>query len=408
VTQATSRRPDPGQLGQAGLRRVLLTLCLTVTTSYGVLYYAFPVMATHIAAATGWSTVTMTAGFSGAQLVSALVGIPVGRHLDRHGPRVPMTAGSALAALATVAIALAPTPPMFIAAWLLAGVAMGAIFYPPAFTALTRWYGPQRVRALTWLTLAAGLASTVFAPATARLMGQWGWRHTYLILAAVLAVVTVPAHWWGLRTPWPGPPAEQPRARAAQAPDRIARSLPFAGITIALSLASFASFAALMNLVPLLQERGLDTSTAALALGLGGAGQVAGRLTYPLLSRRLGVRTRTALILATAAFTVALLGLLTSATVLISASIGAGMARGLVTLVQATAVSDRWGTADYGRLTGLLSAPITVSIAVAPWAGTFIADLTNGYGPAFVVLAVIGTAGAALAFARVPGAPPGK
>lgn len=212
MTQAPSRRPDPGLLGRAGLRRILLTLCLTVTTSYGVLYYAFPVMATHIAATTGWSTVAMTGGFSGAQLVSALVGIPVGRHLDRHGPRVAMTAGSALAALATVAIALAPTLPMFIVAWLLAGVAA-----------------------------AAG-------------------------------------------------------ARGAGSPDRIARSLPFAGITIALSLASFAAFAALMNLVPLLQERGLDTSTAALALGLGGAGQVAGRLTYPLLSRRLGVRTRTVLI----------------------------------------------------------------------------------------------------------------
>ena len=94
-------RPGPATLPRAGPRRVLITLCPTTTTSYGVLYYAFPVMATHISADTGWPTVATTAGFSGAQLIAALVGIPIGRHLDRHGPRAAMTAGSALAALAT-------------------------------------------------------------------------------------------------------------------------------------------------------------------------------------------------------------------------------------------------------------------------------------------------------------------
>ena len=38
------------------------------------------------------------------------------------------------------------------------------LFYPSAFAALTGWYGPQRVQALTALTLAAGVASTIFAP----------------------------------------------------------------------------------------------------------------------------------------------------------------------------------------------------------------------------------------------------
>ena len=38
-----------------------------------------------------------------------------------------------------------------------AGVAMGGVLYRPAFGALTRWHGPNRVRALTTLTLVAGL-----------------------------------------------------------------------------------------------------------------------------------------------------------------------------------------------------------------------------------------------------------
>lgn len=75
-----------------------------------------------------------------------------------------MTAGSALATLALIVIATAPSLPVFIAGWLLAGPAMAATFYQPAFAAVTRWWAPDHVRALTVVTLAGGLASTVFAP----------------------------------------------------------------------------------------------------------------------------------------------------------------------------------------------------------------------------------------------------
>ena len=89
---------------------------------------------------------------------------------------------------------------------------MSAVLYFTAFTAftaLTRWYGDRRVHALTVLTVltvAAGLASTIFAPITAGLASQLDWRSTYLVLAVLLAVVTVPAHLLGLRLPWPPPP----------------------------------------------------------------------------------------------------------------------------------------------------------------------------------------------------------
>ncbi|GHE81073.1 hypothetical protein GCM10017786_09220 [Amycolatopsis deserti] len=62
-------------------------MTVTEITSWGVLYYAFPVLATDIAKATGWSPTWITAGSSAGQLVAALTGIPVGRWLDRHGPR---------------------------------------------------------------------------------------------------------------------------------------------------------------------------------------------------------------------------------------------------------------------------------------------------------------------------------
>lgn len=395
----------PATLSRAGLRRVLTTLCVTEITSWGVLYYAFPVLAPAISATTGWSATWVVGAFSISQLVAALVGIPVGRWLDRHGPRTVMTAGSVLSVPAIIAIAAAPSVAWFCVAWALAGVAMGAVLYPPAFAALTRWYGSRRVSALTVLTLAAGLASTVFAPLTAALATRMDWRHTYLALAVLLAAITIPGHLWGLRGPWPGADHEGADLREpalTDDPARIARSRSFITLLAALGISAFAVFAVVINLVPLLIERGVDTGTAALALGLGGAGQVLGRLGYATLDRRTSVRTRTALILVATSVTTVLLGVVTSLRALIAAAVVAGMARGVFTLLQATAITDRWGATHYGRLTGLMSAPLTIAIALAPWAGAALAGWLGTYSSMFLVLAAINVLGVALALAGTP------
>jgi MFS family permease len=380
---------------------VLAALCATQITSWGVLYYAFPVLAGDITAATGWSPPAITAALSVGQLAAALVGIPVGRRIDRHGPRGTMTAGSLLAVPALVVVATARNLPWFFAGWMLAGVATGALLYPPAFAALTRWYGPDPVRALTIVTLAGGLASTVFAPLTATLAEQLDWRRTYVVLAVILAVVTVPAHWFGLRRPWPARPAVE-AGRADTPPRRVARSRPFVLLAVALSLAVLATHAAVINLVPLLEERGMSTQLAAVALGLGGAGQVVGRLGYARIVRHTNVLTRTAAILLALATTTALLGVLTTAVALVTGAVVAGMARGVFTLVQATAVTDRWGRRHYGHLTGLLSAPMTITMALAPFAGAALAELLGSYATAFLVLGALATVAGALSFRTIP------
>jgi MFS family permease len=398
-------------MSRAGLRRVLATLCVTEITSWGVLYYAFPVLAPTISASTGWSTTWVVGAFSASQLAAAAVGIPVGRWLDRHGPRGVMTAGSMLAVAAAVAIAVAPGFVWFACAWVLAGVAMGAVLYPPAFAALTRWYGARRVSALTVLTLAGGLASTVFAPLTAALSDHLDWRRTYLVLAAVLAAITIPGHLWGLRGRWPdadqvGDPGITSAAGSVPPADpvRIARSRAFVVLVTALGVSAFAVYAVVINLVPLLTERGLSTRAAALALGLGGAGQVLGRLGFATLHRRTSARTRTVLILVATTATTVLLARVTSATALLAAAVLAGMARGVFTLLQATAVTDRWGAAHYGRLTSLMSAPLTITIATAPWAGAAIADWLGAYSGTFMVLGAVNAVGVALALGDTHGA----
>ncbi|MBK0372940.1 MFS transporter [Streptomyces sp. RB110-1] len=373
-------------------RRALWALCLTQITSWGILYYAFPVVNPEITATTGWSTNTTTAAFTLALVVSAFSGIFVGRVIDRRGPRAVMTSGSVLGGTSLVIIATAPSPAVFILGWFLAGPAMAATFYPPAFAALTRWWAPDHTRALTIVTLAGGLASTIFAPLTAALNDWFGWRSTYLALAVLLAAITVPAHAIALRAPWP--PAPPPVPEYVD-PTGIARTRTFAALVAALTLTNFAMYAVVVALVPLMLGRGFSLAAAALALGLGGAGQTVGRLFYTLLARLAGPRPRLVMLIASGAAATAALAAIPGPYVLVvTLSVAAGMVRGNLTLAQATAVTDRWGATHYGRLSGLLAALPAAAGALAPFASAVLATALGGYPHLFMVLAVVAAIGA--------------
>ncbi|MER7000424.1 MFS transporter [Streptomyces sp. NPDC000410] len=392
MTELHTREAPAGTGDRSRPRAVLPALCATQITSWGIVYYAFPVLNPQITADTGWSTGITMAAFSLALIVSGLAGIRVGRIIDHRGPRTVMTAGSAIGVLSLVIVAAAPNLPVFFCGWLLAGLAMAATFYQPAFAAITRWWAPDHVRALTIVTLAGGLASTVFAPLTAALADHLTWRTTYLVLAAILAAVTIPAHALALRAPWP--PAPPAPTHTDGTPRAVVRSRPFLLLALALTLSAFAMYAVVVALVPLLLERGYTTSQAAWALGLGGAGQTLGRTLYASLARHTGTTTRTVVLVALGALTTVVLAITPGPYgLLIAVSVAAGMVRGNLTLLQATAITDRWGTTHYGRLSGLLSAPAMIASALAPFASALLAPPLGGYPELFAVLA--GFAGAA-------------
>ncbi|GHC79016.1 MFS transporter [Nocardiopsis terrae] len=385
----------------AGARRGLAILCVTVTTSYGVLFYAFPVLAPAVTSDTGWSLAALTAVFSAAQVVAGLAGALVGRWLQGRGPRPVMTAAAVLAVPATLGIASAQSLWAFTLAWLVAGAAMAGLFYPPAFAALTHWFAAGRVRALTVLTLVAGLASTIFAPLTAALEGLWGWRGAYLVLALVLLVVVVPLH-CSLPRGWSRTADEHPDEKGA--PVRaVVRSRAFWALTASLALGSLTVYAVVVNLVPLLEVRGFDTTAAAWALGLGGLGQVLGRVVYAPLDRWSRPVARTVAVLGACAATTLLLALVPGPwSLLMLVALLAGTARGILTLVQATAVTDRWGAGNYAAISGLMHTPLMLAIALAPWAGAALAGPLGGHPQAFALLGMVATAGAAIALASRP------
>ena len=369
-----------------GLR--LAALSAGQVLSWGILYYALIVAAPAVSADTGWPVAAVMLSFSAGLIASAAAGIGVGRWLDARGPRLVMTLGSAVGPLGLAVVATAPDLAVFTAGFVVVGVAQSAVLYQAAFTVIAHRYGPRRRRAMTILTLAGGLASTVFAPVVAGLLGTVGWRAAFLVLAAVLAATTVPLHWFTLEDPWPppGPGA----AEARHSIGSVVRTRRFWMLEASMLVLAATLTSTTLALIPLLTEKGLGYGLAAWALGLLGAGQVVGRLLYAAVPHGAAPWVPLAVTSGLSVVVLALLALVPGPPwLLIGIGIAAGAVRGAQTLVQGSAVADRWGTHSYGAVNGVFAAPITVAAAFSPSIGPLLALASGSYATMALIAAAL-------------------
>ena len=368
-------------------------LSITVTVAYGVLQYAFGVLLPFMHRDLGWSRTELTGAFSVALLTSAVAGLAVGRILDRHSPRLLMTAGGAAAALLVVAWSRVHTVAELYLAFIGLGLTMATLLYEPVFTVVTKWFSAKRQAALTAVTVVGATASLIFSPLTERLQASIGWRDALLVLAAILGAVAVPLHALVLR-PAPGDAATAPRDQA-RALYRSVGSLTFWLLAGAFTLGSFSTYAIVVHLVSLLIHGGSDVAFAAFVAGLLGIAQLPGRLVFGLVARFLGEAALPVAVFGLGAAALVLLARERSDWAVIAFAIAFGASNGMSTLLRATLVADLWGRARYGSVLAAVSAPYNLARAAAPVGASLLVAL-GGYTTLLWILAA-GTATAAVA-----------
>jgi MFS family permease len=361
----------------------------------------------------GWSRTALTGAYSVGLLVSALAAPLAGRWLDRHGPRGLMSLGSAVGAVLLLVWASVEDLWVFYLVWAGIGLAMAATLYEPAFAVLAKWFERRRAQALLLVTLAGGLASTIFLPLTAWLVGEQGWRGALFALAAILALLTIVPHALILRRrpadlgllPDGVEPANSPQeetAQAAQVPSEELKSVSLGAalrgsafwlLAAAFFLGTLSQAAVYVHLIPYLAERGYGLSSAATLTGLIGASQVLGRVVVTFLEGRLPRDAVTAGVFALQAVALIVLIQSRSAVGVLIFVLPFGAASGAVTLARATAVAEFYGPNHYGSIGGVVGMFVTGARTLAPVGAGAMSVALGGYSPVLWTL----TLGSALA-----------
>ena len=371
------------------------TLSVTETITWGILYYAFGVLLAPMERDMGWSRAQSTAAFSIALLLAAAGAVPVGRLVDQGRARVMMTLGSCAGTLLLVLWARVESLHALYLVWAGIGLTMATVLYEPAFAVLAKWFVHDRERGFTILTLAAGLASTIFNPISSWLAGWLGWRQAVLVLASFMGATTIPMHALLLR-PHPRGDGEASTAASvpsASGPDVDARAAlrtaTFWFLALAFLIQSFAHAGISLHSVPMLIEWGYPPTFAATMIGLVGVMQVLGRLVFAPLRTRLSSRSVTMLILAFQSVSFLVLWGVHGIYGLVAFVACFGISNGMATLVLASIVAELWGRTHYGAIAGALSVWSTLARAVAPVSIGIAYALGGGYRPVLVGLAIL-------------------
>jgi MFS family permease len=372
----------------------------TQTLSWASSYYLPAILAAPIAAEFGLPRAAIFGVFSGALLLTAVLGPWAGRRIDERGGRDVLAASNLVFAAGLLLMGLAPGPLVFCAAWAIVGVAMAMGLYDAAFATLAGLYGKDARASITGITLIAGFASTVGWPATALMDAAWGWRGACLGWAALHLALGLPLN--RLLIPRAPPPPKAGAPGAGEDAGAAPRFRDMALLAFVLATAGFSASALGAHLPGVLQAAGA-TATAAVAAGaLLGPAQVGARILEFGLLRKISplVSARIAAAAHPMAVVVLVAGGAPMAAVFVLIH-GAG--NGMLTITRGTLPLALFGPVGYGRRQGLITAPARAAQALAPFFFGLLVDEAGAQ--ALWLTAALGAAAVAALFAlRVRGA----
>lgn len=368
----------------------ILALGLTQIIGYGSLYYSFSILAPAMARDLNWSSEWIFGALSAALLIGGLAAPTMGKWIDRFGAGRVMTAGSAIAAAALAACALSSGKIAFVATLIAIEAASNLVQYGAAFALLVQISPKVAQRSITYLTLIAGFASTIFWPITTALHAHMSWQSVYLCFAALNLVVCLPIHaWLAFGTSKSKDGSRGPTKHVEPSLPPSIRTPAFVLMVTGFALESFVNAALLVHMVPVLSGLGLG-AMAVMVGTLFGPSQVLSRFTNMLFGG--GLSQLTLALISAVLLPAALVILIATAPSVPGALVFAvvfGLGSGLSSIVQGTLPLALFGSEGYGKRQGQVLAIRLVISSTAPFVLAFMME-NIGVPWSLTVAAIVG------------------
>lgn len=378
----------------------ILALGLTQIIGYGSLYYSFSILAPAMARDLNWSSEWIFGALSAALLIGGLAAPTMGKWIDRFGAGRVMTGGSAIAAAALAACALSSGKIAFVTTLIAIETASNLVQYGAAFALLVQIRPKVAQRSITYLTLIAGFASTIFWPITTALHAHMSWQSVYLCFAALNLVVCLPIHAWLAFGASKGKDGSRGPAKHVEPslPPSI-RTPAFVLMVTGFALESFVNAALLVHMVPVLSGLGLG-AMAVMVGTLFGPSQVLSRFTNMVFGG--GLSQLTLALISAVLLPAALVILIITAPSVPGALVFAvvfGLGSGLSSIVQGTLPLALFGSEGYGKRQGQV---LAIRLAISSTAPFVLAFMMENIGvPWSLTVAAIVGAIAVLAFIAI-------
>ncbi|RVW01870.1 MFS transporter [Rhodococcus xishaensis] len=404
----TTNAPTPavnGEHNDGSWRRTTSVLSVSQLITWGILYYSFAVYMPQMHADLGWSIPAISAGFAIATLVSGITAPLVGRIIDRSGSRTIMALGAAVGIAGLGLWSAAHHLAVFYLALAIIGLAQAATLYAPAFATVIRHHPTNSRSAIITITLAGGLASTIFSPLAQILSDQGTWRTGLFVLTIGFALTVLPLNYSLPQDDNRDATATNNEPAAKRTGNAQQRPAALWWVAVVWTLTSGVSTAFAVHIVAFLIDNGHGAAAAASIAGAAGIGKVAGRVLIAAGSRLSSTTMlRISLGIQAVALTVPLVWNTTLASLLMVTVFGA--TAGSLTVLRPILLAELFGKEGFATKNGEVQLITTISKASTPvLAGIAVAAV--GYTNTWLGLALIVTVAIAITF-RALGTKPSR
>jgi MFS family permease len=371
---------------------------------YGV-RYSFSIFFPQILKEFGWSRGSTALMMSMNVLVYGLMAPVAGTLSSRWRPKIMMSAGVIILALAMVGCSFAGQLwHFYIFFGVIVPVGTALCGWPIISPALMNWFATRRGLVMGIGQSGSGL-SFVYGLLAEYLILHLGWRSAYLALAIILAAVLLPLHYFIFRY--------HPKSKGLKAygsEDRKSEkaandSVPLKNWTVPQMLHTYqlwllvlyfflfwgiSCFLVLAHQIKYAEDAGYSGVFAVSVFALYGVAMLLGQLSG-VISDRVG--REKAMLLSSSAALVGLAALIavrdtTHPWLLYIYALCFGYGAGLSTAILFAGAADIFFGIHFGTASGILLTGMGLGGAIGPWLGGYIYDITGSYDHAFILCMV--------------------
>ena len=343
-----------------------------------------------------------TMASTACSIAGMIMSTSIGRVFRKFSVKKTMLFGSALYAACYASYGLAPNIYVFYVIGFVSGFAMIMSSMVAISTLLARWFDEKRGLAVALASTGSGVGGVVMNPLIGSLVTSMGWRKTYFVLGAMIAVVMIPAVLFLIReTPQEmglepygkkestagGVVVEESGYTAAEA-----RQTPMFWLWIPVVLIVSAVCNTIMqHTVAYATDMGFEYSVAAGIASVLTAGLAIWKLVMGQLYDSIG--SRKAATLSLSVYTLVLiLYAISSKEMAFIYYIGTalfGMGGSFATIAYSVVVQDVFGKKDFATIYGSINVFASIGGAIGSPVVASVFDKLGTYKPAWVVLAGI-------------------
>lgn len=385
---------------------IVLTGTAILFVSSGIGFYGHGVILDPLRTLHGWSKATVSSAVTLYFLTSGIMGMIIGRQIDRYGPKGVLILGSVVIGTGFVFLSFISAVWQLYVLYFVMALGFSCTSLVPVNTLITKWFIRKRGFAMSLTNTGLSVGGIFLVPLASYMISRWGLEVALPVLGAIYCVVVIFTTSFIKQRPsdinqFPdGEPPEAPSSDSHSAGLSYSaqmrawtrfeaiRTGTFWSIVIAFLLALAGQIAFLVHQVSFL-SRYLGISGAATAVSITAGASIIGRLWLGTFVDRCDNRHVIMVCFLIQSIAVMALAHYHHVVILYLGTFAFGITMGNIIMMQSLIIGECFGLVSFATVSGLAGVFTMSGAAFGPTIAGVFYDATQSYRTAFTLFAGI-------------------